>query len=245
MDAADYYRSLSQEITALQNRVRFIISNQHWQTDGEWKESVLRTVLRRHLPSTLAVGRGFIITQRRPSTQIDVIIYDTTYPLLHQDGDLIFVTPDAVRAIIEVKSTIGTSDVAEVLSKLADNAELLPEGAKKAFVGLFAFNEQLGSSDLLFRSLRMAAGGTRRRAVNHLCLGPSRFVRFWTQDPFLQFQLNAWRSYHVDELAYGYFLFNALEQTVGQTVRDNLWAWFPRDGKEALLQVEEPFKLPG
>ena len=62
MDVRKYFLSLSQELEALKKRVRFLIADQHWQTDGEWKESVVRQVLRRHLPIDAVVGRGFIVS---------------------------------------------------------------------------------------------------------------------------------------------------------------------------------------
>jgi hypothetical protein len=130
METAAHYRSLSLEIEALKGRVRQLIQSHHWQTDGEWKETVLRSVLRRHLPPSIGVGRGFIVGERAPSTQIDVLLYDTTYPLLHQDGDLVFVVPDAVRAIIEVKATLTPAIAGPAFQKLADNASLVRDGAK-------------------------------------------------------------------------------------------------------------------
>lgn len=234
MDAADYYRSLSQELDALKSRVRHLIQNNHWQTDGEWKESVLRAVLRRHLPHTVGVGRGFVIGPRAPSSQIDVLLYDTSFPLLHQDGDLVFVTADAVRAIIEVKATLRRNNAREALSKLADNANLLPDGAKRVFLGLFAFEEDLGATgtDFLFNALREVAEGQRRRAVNHVCVGRSRFVRFWGNDPYTNGRLDKWYAYDVEQMSFGYFIFNALEKAAGDSVKRNLWAWFPREGKE-------------
>ena len=106
MNVTDYYRSLASELHAVKNRVRNFIGSHHWPTDGEWKESVLRTVLRRHLPSNMKVGRGFVVRPERPSKQIDVLIYDASKPVLYQDGDLVIVTCDAVKGIIEVKSNI-------------------------------------------------------------------------------------------------------------------------------------------
>lgn len=246
MDAAEYYKSLSQELDALKGRVRNLIQDHHWQTDGEWKESVLRAVLRRHLPPTVGVGRGFIVGPRAPSSQIDVLLYDTSYPVLHQDGDLVFVTPDAVRAIIEVKATLRRQNAGEAISKLASNADLLTDGAKRIFLGLFAFDEDLGStgSDYLFSALQDVAGGKRRRAINHVCAGPSRFVRFWPDDPFTHARLDKWFSYSMEQLAPGYFVFNALERAVGDVVSRNLWAWFPRDGKELHKKCEAPLKPP-
>ena len=72
MDPANYYRSLTAETDALKDRVRHLIADAHWLTDGEWKESVLRSVLRRHLPAHIGVGRGFIISPASVSKQIDV-----------------------------------------------------------------------------------------------------------------------------------------------------------------------------
>lgn len=234
MDAAHYYRSLSQELAAVKSRVRQLIQTNHWQTDGEWKESVLRSVLRRHVPSTVGVGRGFIVGPRQASSQIDVLLYDTSFPLLHQDGDLVFITPDAVRGIIEVKSTLRTDELTETLTKLADNAELLRDGAKRIFLGLFAYEHVLGINgrNRLFSALQDVAVGQRRRAVNHICAGSCDFYRFWANDPETKAQRNEWAAYSVDEMAWGYFIFNALEISVGETVKRNIWAWFPRDGKE-------------
>jgi hypothetical protein len=244
MDAATYYRSLSLEIEALQGRVRQLIQSHHWQTDGEWKETVLRSVLRRHLPPGVGVGRGFIVGERAPSSQIDVLLYDASYPVLHQDGDLVFVVPDAVRAIIEVKATLTPAIARPTFQKLADNASLVPDGAKRIFVGLFAFNAQLGARGIesLFAPLQKAANRTRTRAVNHICAGPSQFARFWMHDPYTNAKLNKWYGYQIHQMAAGYFVFNAVEAVVGDAVRRNLWAFFPRDGKEAHRIAEAPLK---
>ncbi|MBU8977509.1 hypothetical protein JI752_015265 [Lysobacter sp. MMG2] len=38
------FRSIKLEMDALKGRVRQLIDDKHWLTDGEWKETVLRTV---------------------------------------------------------------------------------------------------------------------------------------------------------------------------------------------------------
>jgi hypothetical protein len=93
MRTRDYFQSLAIEVEALKDRVRYLIEDQHWQTDGEWKESVIRQVLRRHLPQSVSVSRGFIVTASTASRQIDVLIVDSSKPVLFRDGDLVFVTP--------------------------------------------------------------------------------------------------------------------------------------------------------
>ena len=54
---SDYFISLSNELSSLKNRVRNFIQGEHWLTDGEWKESVLRSFLRRNLPKSVEIGR--------------------------------------------------------------------------------------------------------------------------------------------------------------------------------------------
>lgn len=72
MQTEQYFRSISTELDSLKNRVRHLINDQHWQTDGEWKESVLRTIIQRSAPLNMTVGRGFIVDRDRSSTQIDI-----------------------------------------------------------------------------------------------------------------------------------------------------------------------------
>jgi hypothetical protein len=128
-------------------------------------------VLRRHLPSTVQVGRGFVVAPGVVSRQIDVLIYDATKPVLFQDGDLVTLASDAVRAIIEVKSKIDSyQNLAKIAEKLADHAEFLFEQTpgnqfitNPPFIGLFAYDWIDGSADRVLSALNEAAikGGAR------------------------------------------------------------------------------------
>ena len=59
-DYAAFHRSVSEELYSVKDRIRNLVT--HWATDGESKEVALRSVLRRHLPASVIVGRGFIVT---------------------------------------------------------------------------------------------------------------------------------------------------------------------------------------
>jgi len=245
MNPLEYYRSVTKEIDALKSRVRYLIAGSHWLTDGEWKESVLRAVLRRHMPPTVGIGRGFIVGPAEASAQIDVLLYDTRWPLLHQDGDLVFVTPDAVRGVIEVKATIRRAELLKILEKLGDIAANFQFGPK-VFVGLFGYESEPGPDDFEFvlRTLQKASRGNANRVVNHVCAGTSLFVRYWEVNPLTDEAINAWYSYTVSEIAAGYFLANTLEFAIGQPIRDNLWAWFPSSGKEIYKSGERRLTSP-
>lgn len=78
MNVENYFRSLSHECETLKNRVRYFVEDSHWPSDGEWKESVLRSMLKRSAPESVTVGRGFVVHEDGCSTQIDILIYDNS-----------------------------------------------------------------------------------------------------------------------------------------------------------------------
>lgn len=243
MDLHKYFRSLTQEVHALKDRVRNL--SPHWPTDGESKESVIRTILRRHLPSNLRVGRGFILKEGASTTQIDVLIYDAAYPVVYQDGDLAFVTRDAVRGIIEVKTRVSIGALPAVLDKLASNVDFVNNDRRDngsdltLFAGVFAFDFEPAitkeNANTILDHLSAAVRGDQRRMINHIALGRSAFVRFWPHSPYERNNIPAYQKWHFYELpdeVPGYFINNVVSALAPDSVRDNEAIWFPEEGKE-------------
>ena len=119
VDIKSYFESLTLEFEALRDRVRNFINDAHWLTDGEWKECVFRSFLVRHLPEAIGVGRGFVLTANGPTSQCDIILYNKSAPVLFKDGELVFLTTDAVLGIIEVKTRTNPGDLRDILKKFA------------------------------------------------------------------------------------------------------------------------------
>lgn len=228
----EYFRSLTSELGSLKNRVRNFIEESHWLTDGEWKESVLRSCLKRNLPKSVQVGRGFVITEDGTSTQIDILIHDSTKPVLFQDGDLVFVTPDAVLGIIEVKTSVDNSTFAESMGKLCDNIELVGYSNRKLY-GLFAYEDQTGGVDRTLGAIKDSVRGEGNRIVHCICLGDSKFIRYWNIDPEKNRIADRWHAYELKGMAPGYFIHNVVEQICPQSVAQNQSLWYPREGKES------------
>ncbi len=59
-DLLAYRESISHELEIEKDRVRRLIGSDHWLTDGEHKEILLRTILHKYLPDTVRVGTGFV-----------------------------------------------------------------------------------------------------------------------------------------------------------------------------------------
>lgn len=231
MDMAAYFRSLSSEIQGLAGRVRNFIGDAHRASEGEWKESVLRSAIRRCAPTTTGVGRGFLVAPETASRQIDVLIWSNREPAYFRDGDFVLIPPQFAQALIEVKASVTRPALEAALEALVANKLMIPEPMRSAVVsGLFVYQcENIGHDDvldLLEATCRGASG-----AVNLVCLGPHLFVRYWAHGPGRGLE-RVWHSYDVRERAYGYFLHNVLEALSATDA-----PWFPAEGKEPHLRA--------
>ena len=117
-----FQESITQELDAIKNRVRNLIGNAHWGEEGRFKEAVLKNVLRKFLPNNLSIGTGFILQavgnnddENILSSQLDIIIYDNTLPVLFSEGDFIITTTANIRGILEVKSRITANSLNDVV----------------------------------------------------------------------------------------------------------------------------------
>jgi hypothetical protein len=118
-----YLKSIADELQAQATRVRDLIGDVHWLSDGHHKESVLLSVLRRHLPSGMIASRGFVIDshdQSTCSTEQDILILDTSCeaPVLNQ-GSLLIAFPRQVVACISVKTRWIKKEVVDSIHGLS------------------------------------------------------------------------------------------------------------------------------
>ncbi|MFG6433592.1 DUF6602 domain-containing protein [Roseateles sp. LYH14W] len=232
----DHFRSISAELNAVKDRVRYMIDDGHWPTDGEWKESVLRTIIRRSAPASVSVGRGFVVKRDQSSRQIDILIYDSAHPVLYRDGDLVFVAPAACLAAIEVKSRLTPAQHAEACERLADNAEFIRRGrgGGRAFIGLFSYEEQAVTPEKGLHALFASARGSSYRVIDHAALGETKFFKWWPMPPGVrQADYQSWHAYELAGMAAGYFLHNLLMHLSPDARQIDDDAWFPEQSKEA------------
>jgi len=232
MNMEKYFKSLSQELSALKNRVRDFIDDAHWLTDGEWKEGVLRTTLARSLPKDIQVGRGFILTTEGASTQIDILLYSSDSPTLFRDGDLVFVQPSAIRGVIEVKTKLTGPGLRDAVNKIKTIGKMLPP-ENKAFLAIFSYDHNIRHNQESLNLLQEETGSIQE-IVNFICLGESRFIRYWATEPggFCRTAYEKWHSYKLDKMAYGYFVHNVLLSLSPKYVDKNQALWFPEMSKE-------------
>ncbi|MBD8753823.1 DUF6602 domain-containing protein [Pseudomonas coleopterorum] len=132
--------TIASELASLSERVRCIIS--HGPTVGTYRENLLQNVLKKHLPERYHIATGFIYGL---SKQIDILIYDRIdYAPIFREGDLVIVPPEAVRAVIEVKTNLTTKSLHSAL-ELIGLASYFDDNEPPFFKGIFSFESSLKS----------------------------------------------------------------------------------------------------
>lgn len=241
LNVAKHFRSITNELDSLKDRVRNFIANQHWLTDGEWKESVLRTLIAQRLPDTVRIGRGFVLTEQGPTTQCDIILYRADCPVLFRDADLVFLTPDAVLSVIEVKSRVTRDIFQEAISKLASIGLQLGRHADHCCLALFAY-ETASDPREWYKEILPAQCRHSSQVVDLVNLGCSSFVRWWKYSPFGgDAHYENWHSYRLENMSAGYFIANLIDKVSSGTVALNERFWYPERSKENDVIDRIPF----
>ncbi len=218
--------------------MRHMIEDRHWPTDGEWKESVLRTVIRRVAPLNYSVGRGFVVNGTGCSKQLDILIHDNAHPVLYRDGDLVFVAPGACRAAIEVKSKVDAAKFRRATSELSATANFIRRGrgGTRAFIGLFSYEAPSLTPVTALAALDTAAMGSGYRVIDHVALGDSKFIKWWSTTPETPRRIhNSWHAYDLPQMSAGYFIHNLLMHLSPDAEQEDEGMWFPEQSKEARL----------
>ncbi|WP_206755122.1 DUF6602 domain-containing protein, partial [Leptolyngbya sp. FACHB-711] len=87
-----FLSSYNAELLSKVSRLDELIGRDHWLSVGNYKESILRSLISNILPRKYEVSTGFILASNRKgeilkSRQIDIIIWDSAnYAPIFRDG---------------------------------------------------------------------------------------------------------------------------------------------------------------
>lgn len=257
-----FQKSITKEIDVIKDRVRDLIGNANWGEEGRYKEAVLRKAISQFLPVNLKIGSGFIVGNddhvygENPliSTQIDLIIYEDKSPVIFREGDFVILTDTSVRAVIEVKSKIinyadqDGNSLNHVLEKF-NSLRQFPsfqeqEGQRKKFIGLFAFEYNQNFMNSRVVDALIASDGF----VNHICLGPNKFIKYWSEtaelNPPIEYQGRCYIRYNLTDLSFSYFISNLLHIVADEDPVERYWFSFPIQGTKEQNRAEPIIELP-
>lgn len=110
----EFYSMLSRELHSKSQRIELLLS--HGPTKGSFRENLFISLIKKYLPSKFGVSSGFIYGK---PYQIDIIVYDQLHytPYFNEDN-IVVIDYSAVRAIIEVKSTLSKKTLFEALTHI-------------------------------------------------------------------------------------------------------------------------------
>jgi len=251
-DLLSFYKTIADELDAIKNRVRNLIGRKHWEEEGRYKEAILRNVIRRFLPSNFSIGTGFVLanywTESPITSQIDIIVYDNTFPTLFHEGDFVVLTPQPVRAIIEVKTTVKSiSDFETIAKKIMRNALMIrnnqgkesvvnsrriqEEKPQELFIGLFSYDCNNKPLSYLKRLETIFSEELKRIErdllasclINNICLSKTIYLQYKKQSD-RNITLTAYR---MENLAQGYFITSLLRSLNFLSIYANYGAWIP------------------
>jgi hypothetical protein len=236
-----FQRSITNEIDILKNRVRDLIGDANWSEEGRYKEAVVRN-------DDHVNGQNSLI-----STQIDILIYEDNVPVIFREGDFVIITDTSVRAAIEVKSKVtnyasdDSNSLNHVLAKfnsLLRFPSFRQEGQRQKFVGLFVFDYTGNIEHSRVNDALIASNGL----VNHISLGPNKFIRYWdtTQNltPPLEYEGRCYIKYNLTALSYSYFISNLLHIVADVDPVERYWFSFPIEGTKEQHRIEPITQLP-
>lgn len=245
-----YLQSLADELEAQANRIRNLIGDKHWATDGAYKEHLLGGVIRRHCPSGLVVARGFVVSDIDASVisrEQDLLVIDNTReaPLFYEAG-IVVSFPRNVVAAISVKSALGKGEVDDVVSTLnslrtaAAHPSLEPSHIWCGAYSYTAATNPTKTYEHIANAIQDAPVVDRRPSRDVRPLGPDCIVagsdQLWAVDPAVEdSRAITIRGFLCDGLSSAFFLGQLLSHI--SSLRDHTESDFAR-----LLSSAQPIE---
>ena len=252
-----YYETVSGELTSIKNRVRNLINKgnrTNWGEEGRYKEAILARVIRRMIPQNFSVGNGFVLCEDKVTTQIDIIVYDNSYPLLFSEGSFIITLPESVRGIIEVKTNLANAlrkkktNLEEIMKKITQNAELINKRTYNRiqhngiFRGLFSFEGYPRNYHYFIKRfqdfLKNSSIPSEQKDIDCLTINENLFVDNGKSNTDVVYTM-----YKLEKLSYprfiGKLIIKTIENTVGSTSKVDD-TFFPPFGESDVILKRFP-----
>ena len=210
-DLVKYFQTIRLELDSVKDRIRSLI--RRWPTDGAHKEAALRSVLRRHLPATLELARGFVVGTKGSSTEIDLLVIEKSCPTLFKDEGVVIMTPNSVGAIIEVKTELDTAKkVGEAIAKLSAN-KVVCEGdpGYRTWAGLFVYDGGFSGYERILHQLG-ATWNQNKMPIDCVAFGPDLLIRH-VEGQFFGFEDKGhlWCAWKAPHLSASYFVASMMD----------------------------------
>ncbi|GEM_PF-991511 len=173
----EFFESFANEIESKFQRIKTLVP--HRVASGNYHEEIIRTILRNFLTKRYSVKTGFIYKSNSEiSRQLDILIIDEDSPAayLFQEGDFAIVIPEAVMAVLEVKTTLNAPDFDEALENIASAKKLMRFPAAATGI-IFGYGGTSPTDNNLDRWYKRATPSSFSESEKNL-LGPNAVMFF-------------------------------------------------------------------
>ncbi len=114
------YVGYKDEILARRQQVLSITAQS--KIKGDYSESLLRELFSRHIPNKYKIAHGLIFDEKHSkiSRECDIIVYDQSVKPFFSapSNDLVIVSPDAVKIVVQVKSNLTSKTLGDAICNL-------------------------------------------------------------------------------------------------------------------------------
>lgn len=121
--------SWSAEILSRSSRVRMLIGDRHWLSDGSHREALLRDFVRSRIPAVAEVCHGFLVefsNGLNSSPEIDLFVRDTSTDVPYFcEGGLTICDPRSALALLEVKASFRSDALGSALQNIASTQRVV------------------------------------------------------------------------------------------------------------------------
>jgi hypothetical protein len=254
----NYYQSFSKELEVTKDRVRNIIGNAHWISDGTHKEAILQDVLKKFIPQKYAISSGFILSNNGEtcSKQLDVIIYDQASPLLFNCSNFVIIPDQYVRAVIEVKTSLSMgSKLTDALENLYTVQSIMDRTSDNVYFGIFSFGYQnylnIGPAKVaeqlftriseFYRNKRLQDTHLtnlqylQRRILTSLCMNGQLYGLHWNDSTHREPEFG---FYDTGDQSFNFFVSNLLSTLDSNAINQSKPLWFPQSKQSRVLLRE-------
>ncbi len=138
----EYYQRIQDKLLIQKEIIDALLKNQNTGVRSDYYEAIVRDLVRENVPKAFSVSRGIILNKEgQNSEECDLILYESSsFDAWFQSGEIVVVSPEAVRAVIEVKRTLNHRNIHDAISNL-EHVDSLRRGIFKFIVG-FSTNTQ-------------------------------------------------------------------------------------------------------
>ena len=151
MSMEQYYRKVQERVMVQRDVINSLLKDP--RIIGDYYEAIVRDAVREAVSASFAVGRGVVLaSDGRASKECDIIVYNAVeYGPLFSSGDIVVVSPESVRCVIQVKGTVSTDNMGDATQSLAA-VDQLRTGIWKFIVGFKTNVEYQNLVDLCAKS---------------------------------------------------------------------------------------------